>query len=60
MDNLVIGLIVVLALAYIGNKFTNKCLVKVAAAVVAVAPSLALKNLLVAVVAAAVMVPIKH
>ena len=47
MDNLVMGLIVVLALAYIGNKFDeNKCLVKVAVAVVAVAPSLA-KNLLV-------------
>ena len=45
MDNLVIGLIVVLALAYIGNKFTNKCLVKVAVAVVAVAPSLALKKI---------------
>ena len=38
--------------------FTNKCLVKVAAAVVAVAPSLALKNLLVAVVTAAVMVDV--
>jgi hypothetical protein len=32
----------------------------VAAAVVAVAPILALKNLLVVVVAAAVMVPIRH
>ena len=60
MDNLVIGLIVVLALAISVINFTNKCLVKVAVAVVAVAPSLALKNLLVAVVTAAVMVPIKH
>ena len=56
MDNLIIGLIVILALAYLGTKIYKQVSGKVAAAVVAVAP----KNLLVAVVTVAVMVPIKH
>ena len=60
MDNLVIGLIVVLALAYIGNKFYKQMSGKGGCGCGGGAPSLALKNLLVAVVTAAVMVPIKH
>ena len=60
MDNLVIGLIVVLALAYIGNKFYKQMSGKGGCGCGGGGSKSGSKNLLVAVVTAAVMVPIRH
>ena len=60
MDNLVIGLIVVLALAYIGNKFYKQMSGKGGCGCSGGGSDSGSKNLLVVVVAAAVMVPIRH
>ena len=60
MDNLIIGLIVILALAYLGTKIYKQVSGMVAAVVAAVALHLIPKNLLVVVVTAAVMVRTRH
>ena len=59
MDNLIIGLIVVLALAYLGNKIRKQVSGKGGCGCGGGSDS-GSKNLLVAVVTVAVMVPIRH